>query len=160
MRKIVGGMALTFQRVEAPSWVHRRREVSAVNIEDVAERSGVPAKRICYCEDIGLVRPLRSGNVYRHLATEDPHKLAFPRLARSPSFGIDGCRALVPLRDDRKRSSSDIETIAQKHLSRIGRKISELQSSSGTGHDIVVRCHSDDCPDCPIADDLARAGTG
>jgi MerR family transcriptional regulator, copper efflux regulator len=130
-----------------------------MNIGDVAERSGVPAKTIRYYEDIGLVRPLRSGNGYRDFAIEDLHKLAFLGRARSLGFSIEECRTLLSLYDDRERSSSDVKAIAQKHLARIDRKISELQALSATLHDLVVRCHGDDRPDCPIMDDLARAGT-
>ena len=36
-----------------------------MNISDVANRSGLPAKTIRYYEDIGLIKPLRDGNGYR-----------------------------------------------------------------------------------------------
>ncbi|MBL4792338.1 MAG: MerR family DNA-binding protein [Citromicrobium sp.] len=95
----------------------------------------------------------------RDFAIEDLHKLAFLGRARSLGFSIDECRTLLSLYDDRERSSSDVKAIAQKHLARIDRKISELQALSATLHDLVVRCHGDNRPDCPIMDDLARAGT-
>ena len=38
-----------------------------MNIGDVAQRAGVPAKTIRYYEEIGLVRPQRAANGYRHL---------------------------------------------------------------------------------------------
>ena len=48
-----------------------------MNIGEVAERSGIPPKTIRYYEDIGLVRPGRSGNGYRDFRETDLHKLAF-----------------------------------------------------------------------------------
>ena len=36
-----------------------------MNIGDVAERTGLPAKTIRYYEEIGLVRPERRDNGYR-----------------------------------------------------------------------------------------------
>ena len=42
-----------------------------MNIGDVAARSGLPAKTIRYYEEIGLIRPKRSGNGYRAFAPGD-----------------------------------------------------------------------------------------
>ena len=39
-----------------------------MNIGDVAERSGLPAKTIRYYEDIGLIKPKRAENGYRAFA--------------------------------------------------------------------------------------------
>ena len=48
-----------------------------MNIGDVADRAGLPAKTIRYYEDIGLVTPARSANGYRDFSEQDLHKLAF-----------------------------------------------------------------------------------
>ncbi|WP_299845391.1 Cu(I)-responsive transcriptional regulator [uncultured Jannaschia sp.] len=130
-----------------------------MNIGDVSERSGLPAKTIRYYEDIGLVRPSRSENGYREFGFKDLHKLAFLARARSLGFTIEECRTLLLLYEDRQRSSSDVRRLAEKHVGRIDRKIAELQALSATLRDLVLRCHGDDRPDCPIMDDLARAGT-
>ena len=84
-----------------------------MNIGDVAERSGLPAKTIRYYEDIGLVRPSRSENGYRDLAVEDLHKLAFLGRARSLGFTIEECRTLLSLYEESGRSSSEVKAIAQ-----------------------------------------------
>ena len=130
-----------------------------MNIGDVSERSGLPAKTIRYYEDIGLVRPSRGENGYREFGFKDLHKLAFLARARSLGFTIEECRTLLSLYEDRQRSSSDVKRLAEKHVGRIDRKIAELQALSATLRDLVLRCHGDDRPDCPIMDDLARAGT-
>jgi Cu(I)-responsive transcriptional regulator len=130
-----------------------------MNIGEVAERSGVPAKTIRYYEEIGLVRPLRNGNGYRDFAAEELHRLAFLGRARSLGFSLEECRTLLSLYDDHERSSSDVKAIARGHLARIDRKVSELQALSRTLRDLVARCHGDDRPDCPIMEDLAHAGT-
>ncbi|MET4702078.1 MerR family copper efflux transcriptional regulator [Constrictibacter sp. MBR-5] len=130
-----------------------------MNIGDVSERSGLPAKTIRYYEDIGLVRPMRSENGYRDFASHDLHKLAFLGRARSLGFSIEECRTLLSLYEDRERSSSSVKAITEKHLARIEQKIVELQALSATLRDLVTRCHGDDRPDCPIMNDLENAGT-
>ena len=59
-----------------------------MNIGDVAEASGLPAKTIRYYEDIGLVRPKRGQNGYRAFSEADVYKLAF--LSRPVARAIVG----------------------------------------------------------------------
>ena len=54
-----------------------------MNIKDVSDRTGLPAKTIRYYEEIGLVRPLRSDNGYRSFRESDVHKLKFLGRARA-----------------------------------------------------------------------------
>jgi Cu(I)-responsive transcriptional regulator len=126
-----------------------------MNIGDVAEHSGLPAKTIRYYEDIGLIRPHRGENGYRRFGEADMHKLAFLARARSLGFTIEECRAPMALYEDRDRASADVKQLAAEHLSQIERKIAELRSMHGTLAQLVERCHGDDRPDCPILDDLA-----
>jgi MerR family copper efflux transcriptional regulator len=126
-----------------------------MNIGDVAERSGLPAKTIRYYEDIGLIRPHRGANGYRAFAARDVHKLAFLARARSLGFTIEECRALIALYDDKDRASADVKNLAEEHLDQFDRKIAELQGLRATLARLVERCHGDDRPDCPILDDLA-----
>ncbi len=129
-----------------------------MNIGDVAETSGLPAKTIRYYEDIGLVHPSRGANGYRAFSTADASKLAFLSHARSLGFSIEDCRTLISLYEDRHRASADVKRIAMDHLNRIEAKISELQSLRRTLETLVQRCHGDERPDCPILDDLSGLG--
>jgi MerR family transcriptional regulator, copper efflux regulator len=126
-----------------------------MNIGDVAERSGLPAKTIRYYEDIGLIRPRRGGNGYRAFGEGDVHRLAFLGRARSLGFSIEECRALLALYADAGRASGDVKQVAEAHLRQIDRKIAELEAMRATLADLVRRCHGDDRPDCPILEDLA-----
>ncbi|WP_413719408.1 Cu(I)-responsive transcriptional regulator [Silicimonas sp. MF1-12-2] len=126
-----------------------------MNIGDVAEASGLPAKTIRYYEDIGLVRPARSDNGYRSFRDSDVHKLIFLSRARSLGFTIDDCRTLLSLYEDRARASADVKALAQEHLAEIEKKIAELQSLRATLSRLVSSCYGDDRPDCPILDGLA-----
>ena len=126
-----------------------------MNIGDVADLSGLPAKTIRYYEDIGLVEPLRSANGYRSFRQSDVHKLAFLGRARALGFTIEDCRSLLKLYADPDRASAEVKQIAEEHLDRIDRKITELTEMRATLSHLVDACAGDHPPDCPILADLA-----
>lgn len=126
-----------------------------MNIGDVAQRSGLPAKTIRYYEDIGLITPMRDSNGYRRFRDSDLHKLAFLGRARALGFTIEDCRTLLALYDDKTRASADVKDLAQAHLNKIEEKIVQLQSMRDTLSDLVDSCAGDNRPDCPILSDLA-----
>lgn len=126
-----------------------------MNIKDVADRAGLPAKTIRYYEEIGLIRPLRSANGYRQFRDSDLHKLAFIARARGLGFSIEDCRALLALYEDRARASADVKALAEGHLGQIRTKINELQAMEATLSGLIHACAGDGRPDCPILADLA-----
>ncbi len=126
-----------------------------MNIGDVADLSGLPAKTIRYYEDIGLVEPLRSTNGYRSFRQSDVHKLAFLGRARALGFTIEDCRSLLKLYADTDRASAEVKQIAEEHLDRIDRKIAELTEMRATLSHLVDACAGDHRPHCPILADLA-----
>lgn len=126
-----------------------------MNIGEVAEQSGIPPKTIRYYEEIGLVRPQRSGNGYRAFRETDLHKLAFLGRARALGFSIEDCRTLISLYEDETRESAQVKAIAKDHLKTIDRKITELRAMRDTLSDLVDSCQGDHRPDCPILSDLS-----
>ena len=127
-----------------------------MNIKDVANRAGLPAKTIRYYEEIGLITPLRQANGYRAFRDSDLHKLAFIGRARSLGFTIEDCRALLALYEDRARASADVKALAAAHLTRIEAKIAELQAMKRTLSGLVEACAGDGRPDCPILQGLGQ----
>ena len=127
-----------------------------MNIGDVSERTGLPAKTIRYYEDIGLVRPARDTNGYRVFRDTDVHKLAFLGRARALGFSIEDCRTLLALYEDDDRASADVKAVATEHLHQIEDKIAQLQAMRDTLNELVHCCAGDNRPDCPILKDLAR----
>ncbi|MCY1127670.1 Cu(I)-responsive transcriptional regulator [Frigidibacter sp. RF13] len=127
-----------------------------MNIGDVAERSGLPAKTIRFYEDIGLVKPMRAANGYRSFRDSDLHKLAFLGRARTLGFSIEECRLLLELYEDKGRESAQVKALAEDHLKAIDDKIAQLRSMRATLAHLVQCCAGDDRPDCPILDDLAQ----
>lgn len=128
-----------------------------MNIKDAADRANLPAKTIRYYEDIGLIRPARAANGYRHFAAADLHKLTFLGRARSLGFSIEDCRTLLALYEDQSRASADVKRLAEDHLDRIDRKLAELAALRDTLTHLVRSCAGDGRPDCPILADLAGA---
>ena len=126
-----------------------------MNIGEVAQASGLPAKTIRYYEDIGLVTAKRAANGYRSFGETELHKLSFLGRARSLGFSIEECRNLLALWENRSRASADVKAIAQGHLAEIELKIAELQAMHETLSHLVHACAGDDRPDCPILADLS-----
>ena len=126
-----------------------------MNIGDVAQASGLPAKTIRYYEDIGLVRPARGENGYRSFSETDLHKLRFLGRSRALGFSIEDCRALLALYEDDQRASVEVRRIARRHLEKIERKIADLNALADTLTHLVDTCAGDDRPDCPILADLS-----
>ena len=121
-----------------------------MNIGDVADRAGLPAKTIRYYEEIGLVRPDRSANGYRSFTEAHVHKLVFLSRARALGFSIEDCRTLLALWEDRARASADVRQLAVEHLGRIEDKIRDLEAMKESLTDLVQACAGDHRPDCPI----------
>jgi Cu(I)-responsive transcriptional regulator len=127
-----------------------------MNISEVGERAGLPAKTIRYYEEIGLIRPQREANGYRRFRETDLHKLAFIGRARGLGFSIEDCRALLALYEDKGRASADVKALAGRHLEQIAAKLAELQAMQATLSDLVHACAGDARPDCPILSGLAQ----
>ncbi|MBF9044048.1 Cu(I)-responsive transcriptional regulator [Rhodobacterales bacterium HKCCE4037] len=126
-----------------------------MNIGEVAEAAGVPPKTIRYYEEIGLIRPQRGDNGYRHFRESDLHKLAFLGRARALGFSIADCRVLLALYEDEARSSAEVKALAEQHLAEIDAKIAGLTEMRETLGDLVRSCAGDNRPDCPILSSLA-----
>jgi len=126
-----------------------------MNIGQVAEQAGLPAKTIRYYEDINLISPLRDTNGYRVFRETDLHKLVFLSRARSLGFSIEECRILLALYEDKARASSDVKAVAEQHLAQIDGKILELQAMRRTLSELIKGCAGDHRPDCPILKGLA-----
>lgn len=126
-----------------------------MNIRDVSEATGLPSKTIRYYESIGLVEPARSGNGYRVFSDRDLHKLTFLCRSRALGFSIDDCRTLLALYEDEDRASSEVRSVAKRHLAEIDRKVTDLKAMHDTLSHLVRTCSGDDRPDCPILDGLS-----
>ena len=128
-----------------------------MNIGQVSEATGLPAKTIRYYEDIDLIKPSRAANGYRDYDERDVHRLAFIQRSRSLGFTILECRSLLSLYEDKDRASSDVKMLAMEKIREIDRKLRELKSLRDTLKTLADHCHGDDRPECPIINEIAGA---
>ncbi|CAN7606480.1 Cu(I)-responsive transcriptional regulator [Rhizobium sp. LjRoot258] len=126
-----------------------------MNIGQASQRSGLAPKTIRYYEDIGLIRPERSGNGYRDYAETDVHKLRFLQRSRGLGFSVEECRQLLALYEDKSRASADVKELTQTKLTEIDRKIQELTGLRRTLEHLIHACRGNDRPDCPILEELS-----
>ena len=129
-----------------------------MNIGEAAKLSGVSAKMIRYYEKTGLIPPAqRTDSGYRDYSERDIHLLSFVRRARDLGFSVEVIGELLELWTDDARRSADVRQLAQGHLSKLRRKIEELEAMSKTLETLIDSCSGDHRPDCPIIADLEKS---
>ena len=127
-----------------------------VNIGDAARASGVSAKMVRHYESLGLLGAVaRTDSGYRLYSPADVHTLRFIKRCRDLGFSMAEIAELVGLWQNRRRASSSVKRIAQKHVDELAQRIEAMQSMQRTLATLLACCHGDDRPDCPILDDLA-----
>jgi len=132
-----------------------------LDIGRAAKASGVSVKMIRHYEAIGLLKNVaRTYANYRVYSESDAHTLRFIKRARTLGFSMDDIRELLTLWQNKSRPSAAVKKIAGRHMLDLKRRIAEMQSMVATLEHLTHNCHGDQRPDCPILEDLARAGTG
>jgi Cu(I)-responsive transcriptional regulator len=123
----------------------------------VASRlSNVSAKMVRHYESLGLLAPVaRTDSGYRQYNAADVRTLQFIRRGRDLGFSMAEIAELVGLWHNRQRASASVKRIAQKHVNELTQRIEAMQAMQRTLSSLLVHCHGDERPDCPILDDLA-----
>lgn len=130
--------------------------VEPVNIGEAAQQSGVSAKMLRHYESRGLLGKVsRTDSGYRVYSASDVHTLRFIKRCRDLGFSMAEIGELVGLWQNRRRTSSSVKHIAQKHLDELNVRIAAMQAMQRTLTTLVDCCHGDERPGCPILDDLA-----
>lgn len=126
-----------------------------MNIGEVAELSEVNSKSIRRYEELGIIpKAGRSLAGYRQYSMNDVHVLKFVKRARELGFSMKDIKQLVGLWRNKNRPSSQVKTIAKKHVDELEKKLQEIQGMLGVLNDLMKHCHGDNRPDCPILDEL------
>lgn len=127
-----------------------------VNIGEAARQSGVSAKMVRHYESLDLLGAVaRTESGYRLYSPTDIHTLRFIKRCRDLGFSMAEIAELVGLWQNRRRASSSVKRIAQKHVDELAQRIEAMQSMQRTLSSLLSCCQGNERPDCPILDDLA-----
>lgn len=130
-----------------------------VNIGEAAERAGVTPKMVRHYESLGLLPKVhRTESGYRVYTASEIHTLRFIKRSRDLGFSIAEIAELLKLWQDRRRPSSRVKKLAERHVLELERKIDELESMREALRHLIHCCRGDERPDCPILEDLGRSG--
>jgi MerR family transcriptional regulator, copper efflux regulator len=100
-----------------------------MNIGEAAKATGMSVKMIRYYESIDLIHPHgRAESGYRIYKESDVHVMRFIRQTRALGFSVEGVRHLLALWRDEDRASSDVKSVALKHVAELNAQIAELTS--------------------------------
>lgn len=126
-----------------------------MNIGEVSKLSNVNSKMIRRYEEMGIIpKAGRSLAGYRTYSEKDVHILKFVKRARELGFSMKDIKQLVSLWRNKSRPSSQVKSIATKHVNELEQKLSEIQSMLRTLKNLTDNCNGDNRPDCPILDEL------
>ena len=129
-----------------------------MNIGEASKQSGISAKMIRKYEDSGLIpKAKRSVAGYRSYSDNDIHTFRFIKTARSLGFSLKDIKELLSLWKNKKRASSNVKKIAEKHIENLEIKVNEINNMLNTLRHLAKTCHGDDRPDCPIIDNLENS---
>ena len=130
--------------------------MQAMNIGPAATASGVSAKMIRHCEQVGLFpEPGRTEAGYRQYNEKEVDTLRFIRQARELGFSIPQIGELVGLWQNRRRPSRQVKALAEAHIQDLQQKAQDLLAMKAALEHLVQCCHGDDRPECPILENLA-----
>ena len=126
------------------------------NIGEAARLSGVSAKMVRHYESLGLLPAVsRTDAGYRQYTEREVHTLRFVKRSRDLGFSMSEIAELLALWQDRRRSNSEVRSIALKQLAELEQRMTEMGAMKRTLEYLVACCHNDQRPECPILDELA-----
>lgn len=121
----------------------------------VARKSKLKIPTIRYYEQIGLLNnPARGEGNHRLYSIEHLKRLIFIKKGRELGFSQNQIKAMLGLNKEDNPSCSKINTLTQKHLLLVRKKIVELQEIERTLEELSRDCSSDNEDICPIIDSL------
>jgi Cu(I)-responsive transcriptional regulator len=106
-------------------------------------------------EDMGIIpKAGRSDSGYRQYTENDVHILKFVKRSRELGFTMKDIKQLVSLWRNKNRSSSQVKSIASRHIQELDKKLLKIQTMLSTLNHLVNNCQGDHRPDCPILNEL------
>lgn len=128
-----------------------------MNIGEVAQASGIPAKMIRYYEAIGLLQPpKRRPSGYRQYELPDVHRLRLIRIAKDSGFSLVDIKDILALWDDRKRSDTETKKLALAKVEELKQRVEQIEEMIDSFRQLIVQCERGRRPSWPTEKDLKR----
>lgn len=132
---------------------------SAFSIGDASRQSGVKVTTIRFYEQIGLLAAAaRSEGNRRQYDEADLRRLAFIRHARELGFSVDDIRELLAMTEQTNSSCHEADSIAQRHLKDVDRRIAQLAGLRSELQRMVDECGHGRICDCRVIQILGDHG--
>jgi DNA-binding transcriptional MerR regulator len=126
--------------------------VSALDITEVARRSGVPASTLRFYEEKGLITSIGRRGLHRLFDAGTLERLALIALGRAAGFSLDEMRRMLPS-DGLPRIDRRVLAAKAEELDRTIHHLSAMRD--GLRH--AVACRAPSHMDCPTFRRLLRA---
>ena len=123
-----------------------------LTIGRIARRAGVGVETVRFYERQGLIAPPpRSDSGYRLYPEKTIQRLAFIRRAKELGFSLQEIKELLALQNDPLATCTDIQQRAERKLTDISRRISDLEKMRTALQILVSGCSSNtSATNCPI----------
>lgn len=125
----------------------------------LARQTNTKVETIRFYEKCGLLpAPSRTEGNYRSYEVTHLNRLSFIRRSRELGFSLEQTRTMLDLSDDRTRSCSAVDAIAQEHLVEVDEKIAALTALRQELSRMVQVCHTGTVAECRIIESLSPRG--
>lgn len=125
-------------------------------IGDLSAATGTKVNTIRFYEQIGLMRPAaRTDSGRRTYDDGDLKRLRFIRRARKLGFETGEIRSLLAISDRPEAPCASVSEIAQRHMTEIKAKISELELLHGQIERMAGACSDGSVSQCRILEGMS-----
>lgn len=130
--------------------------MDAMPIGALSEAAGVKVPTIRFYEQIGLMpAPARTASNRRSYGREHLKRLQFIRHGRDLGFSVEDIRELLAMTRDPQASCAGADSIAQRHLAAVQRRIAQLEALRAELSRMIGTCQHGALAECRVIEMLA-----
>lgn len=122
----------------------------------LSKAAGVKVPTIRFYEQIGLMpAPARTASNRRSYGEAHLKRLQFIRHGRDLGFSVEDIRELLAMTADPQASCAGADSIAQRHLAAVQRRIAQLEALRDELSRMIGSCRHGALADCRVIETLA-----
>lgn len=130
-----------------------------LSIGELARRTGCQVVTIRYYEQVGLLpEPARTSGGHRAYTPAHLRRLDFIKRGRRLGFPLAAISGLLDLLEDREATCTDIDALAEQHLTEVRAKIADLRAIEAQLETSLATCRHETRAQCAVAGALASTG--